>query len=493
VEKAAISGADRILVSDGAAYPKTITEVAGPPITFVERRWGVIPPTTILQYGLDHGTAGEGVQDTVSYIYTLVTSYGEESAPFTPSAAIDIPVGQYIGLKGWCVYAGSTSADWQTTTGNQISYIRVYRLVSTASGDAEYQRVSLWDGVAGHDAVAEIPVASITGVNMEWLDTNSTHTGLSESLGAMAQTEGWDPPPVGMKGACMFTNGMYAGFVGKTVYLSVPGYYYAFPASGTMDYTMELPYTIVGLAAFNESLVVGTTGFPEVISGADAAYMSRATLPYQQPCLSGKGMVSLPDGVAYVSPDGLFFVTSGGGEILTKNVMDRDDWQAYPLASAICVYHNQRIYILFEGYNYGLIYDRDLDYMVRIEPGMTIYDAWADPVADVLYLAGSSGIYAWEGHSTAYLTATWKSGIMETPPVNFAAMRVEGILPSGHTTALTYYVDGVLKHTQSITDDNPFRLPSGFRGRDHEITITFSKSTIDALYVSSDIGDLKNV
>lgn len=485
VEKAAISGTARILVTDGSAYPKILSESG------TERRLGVVKPTTALAITLGGTAADAIVVDTVSYAYTLVTAYGEESDIYTATAGQDVMTGQYIALNNWCIH-NANKATWLTTTGNDITSIRVYRLVSDASGNAEYQRVSLRPSPSGA-AVSEIPVADIAGATTLFYDVNAGEDGLSDDVGEMLMTEGWDPPPVGMKGACMFSNGMYAGAIDNILYLSMPGYYYAFPASGTMDYTMELAYDWVAMAAFNETLVVGTNGCPEIISGSDAAFMTRTPLPYQQPCLSETGMISIPGGVVYVCPDGLFLISSDGGAVLTKNVIDRDDWNALDLDSAILAYHNQKIFIFFEGDDEGLIYDPDLDYLVDFDLPANVAAVFVDPEADILYIATSAGIYAWEGSTTSYLTAEWKSGIMETPPVNFSACRVEGAFPSGHSTTLYYYVDGVLKHTQTVTDDAPFRLPAGFRGRDHELRVVFSASTINAIYLGFSMGDLANV
>jgi hypothetical protein len=410
----------------------------------------------------------------------------------------------------------------------------VYRLNSDAAGNAEYQRVLLRSSASGAQ-VDEIPVASISGTSDVWYDADPTQSGLSQNLGAVIVTEGWDPPPSGLKGACMFSNGMYAGFVDNILYVSVPGYYYAMPASGNKDYTMELAYDGVAMAAFNEMLVVGTTGYPEIISGTDAAFMTRKPLPFQQPCLSDKGIVGLPDGVAYVSPDGLFFVSSAGGAVMTQAVMDRETWQDYDLDDAILSYHNGRIFIFFEGDDAGLIYDPALDYLVAIDLPVPVYDAWVDPEADILYLATSAGIQAWDG-GAGNLTAEWTSGIMETPPVNFSGCRVEGTFPAGSVTLFKWYVDGVLKHTEDLsaysadtaysaggqavysgvvylciapttgnlptdTDywsrlrpaDAPFRLPSGFRGRDHEVVATFSGSVISAIYLDFSLEALAHV
>ena len=271
VEKAAISGTERILVSDGSGYPKTIGADG------TERRWGVVPPTTALTVTLGSVAADAIVVDTVSYVYTLVTAQGEESDIYTATSPVDVLTGRWIYLTNWCVHNGNKAA-WLASTGNDIAYVRVYRLVSDAAGNAEYQRVSLRATAAG-EALTQIPIASIASALDTWFDINAAQDGLSDDLGEVLLTEGWDPAPTGMKGACMFSNGFYAGFIGNLIYLSMPGYYYAFPASGTMDYTMELPYDAKAIAAFNETLVVGTEGYPEIISGTDPAFMSRTPLP----------------------------------------------------------------------------------------------------------------------------------------------------------------------------------------------------------------------
>lgn len=485
---AAISGADRLLICTGGASPYSYPVQLDTSGNI--RRWGVVRPTTALSISF-HGTPTDAiVQDTVSYVYTLVTAYGEESDIFTATAETDVLTGQYIGLFNWSAWTGNKSS-LLSSTGNDYQYVRVYRLAADAPGNAEYQRVSLRSTPTG-TAYADIPVASISAVGTRWYDVNSAQNGLSQDLGAVLETKGWDPPPAAMKNGLMFANGMYAGSIGKLVYLSMPGFYYAFPASGTMDYTVECAYDVVAMAAHNDAIIVGTTGFPAVISGTDPAFMTLSPLTYQQPCLSAKGMTATPEGVVYVSPDGLFMVGSSGGKVLTANVFDRDAWQALSLSTTMLVYFNQRIYIFFEGGTTGLVYDPALDYVYDLALGFAVKDVWVDPVADVLYLASASGVFAWDGGS-GNLAAVWKSGIMETPPVNFPAMRVEGTFPSGHSTVLTYYVDGVLKHTQTVTGDEPFRLPSGFRGRDHEIQIAFSGSTINALYLGQSIEDLRNV
>lgn len=484
---AAISGADRLLMCDDSTlYDYPVQRDTSGNI----RRWGVVKPTTQLTVGYSLTETDEVVVDTVSYVYTLVTAYGEESDVYIATLAKDCRTGEYFSLTNWSAHAGNKSS-LLSSTGNDYEYMRVYRINSDDDGNAEYRRVSLRSSPTG-TAEANILITSISAANDIWYDVNDTQDALSQDLGAMIQVEGWDPPPADLTNALMFANGMYAGSIGKLVYVSMPGYYYAMPASGIMDYTIECAYDVVALAVFNESIVVGTTGFPEVISGTDPAFMSRTPLPYQQPCLSAKGMTSTPFGVVYPSPDGLFLIDSTGGRVVTANVMDRDLWQALSLSTMMCVYWNQRIYMFFEGGSTGLVYDPALDYLVDLTPGFIVRDVWVDPVADKLYLAFYSGVHEWEGGS-GVLSAEWKSSVMETPPLNFPAGRVDGIFPSGHSTSLTYYVDGVLKHTQAITDDNPFRLPSGFRGRDHELRIIFTTSTINTLYLGSSFEDLANV
>ncbi len=54
------------------------------------------------------------------------------------------------------------------------------------------------------------------------------------------------------------------------------------------------------------------------------------------------------------------------------------------------------------------------------------------------------------------------------------------------------YADGVLKHTQTVTSRDPFRLPSGFRAFDYQIELERTNA-IQGVAVATSMEELKQV
>ena len=83
-------------------------------------------------------------------------------------------------------------------------------------------------------------------------------------LGLPLLSQGNRVAPADMEGIIAAHNGIYAGFSGNTLHMSVPGAGWAWPA----DYDRRVDADrIVALAAVGESIVVMTEGYPWVFSG----------------------------------------------------------------------------------------------------------------------------------------------------------------------------------------------------------------------------------
>jgi hypothetical protein len=54
------------------------------------------------------------------------------------------------------------------------------------------------------------------------------------------------------------------------------------------------------------------------------------------------------------------------------------------------------------------------------------------------------------------------------------------------------YADGALKHTQTVADRNPFRLPSGYRAFEFQIELEGTNPVQDAAIATS-VEELKQV
>lgn len=97
-------------------------------------------------------------------------------------------------------------------------------------------------------------------------------------------------------------------------------------------------------------------------------------------------------------------------------------------------------------------------------------NVFLDILNDVLYYTDGSKIYQWEGGSTdkAYI---WRSRKVRLPhKINLGAARVEA--ESYVDVVFKLYADGVLKHTETVANDEVFRLPGGYLSNIYEFELT---------------------
>lgn len=107
---------------------------------------------------------------------------------------------------------------------------------------------------------------------------------------------------------------------------------------------------------------------------------------------------------------------------------------------------------------------------------------------DLLYFSDGESIYKWGTASGSPQTYTWKSGIIRLPQlVNLGAAIVE----AESYAALTFklYADGVLKHTEAVSDGEPFRLPGGYLSNIYEVELT-GTDTVTRVSVAENVWEL---
>lgn len=370
------------------------------------------------------------IPDTRVYVYTYVSAYGEEGPPSDPSNTVDVDPSQAVSLTNMATSPGGSY---------NVTAKRIYRS-STGTQSTAFQ------------FVAEIPVA-----NTSYSDTVD-----QADLGEILQTEGWVAPPAAMKGLTLGANGIAAGFKDKTVYLSESFLPHAFPAK----YQQTTEHAVVGIGAFQQSFAILTTSYPYVLSGSDPGSMSMVKLEAPQACVSKRSICSTGTGVIYASPDGLVSIGADGIRLLTQGLLNREQWQAYTPSSMLIKQYNSKIYVF---HSTGLIV---FDFTGE-SASMTVFDATAnaayyDPISDSLFIAlNGVGILKWDSGSD--LSYTWKSKLFTLPqPVNFGFAQVEA---DAYPITCKVYAGGVLKHTQTVANRNPFRLPSGFVDKDWEVQL----------------------
>lgn len=429
------------------------------------RRLGVLPPLTAPVINLT-GTPDAGTQAVVSYVYTFVTDYGEESAPSPFTTPMTVPVGQGINLTGLVTRTG---------TDNVIATKRIYRLSAGSTG-SEY----LYLG--------EIDEAETT-----FSDYQSGS--LKECSTEVLPTEYWDAPPDDLEGLTQAHNGMMIGYRGKEVYVSDTYVPYAYPTK----WVMTLDSDVTGIGATDEFIFASSERFPYIISGTSPDALFPKKISISEPCLSHRGIVSTGTTILYPSPSGLSECDGNTVRVLTEDWMRPEDWNALA-PSTLHAFHWQGQYYAFKvGDDDCLIIDLKnggIQTFYINGSGHHFLDGCINPTDGQIYTlseasSGGTSTYLYRATSTAYYQAgfttfQWKSKEFVDKHNYTCAKITSDWLYSG--TTVKYYVDGVLVSTQLISSNDFFRLPH-VDGRRKQIELQ-GRSTVTALQIATSPSEL---
>ncbi|MBC2712866.1 MAG: hypothetical protein HGJ94_18310 [Desulfosarcina sp.] len=519
------SGNDRLFYS-GNGYPKQTDTVlmpsTGRPTTTADyRRLGVTPPSAALTI---HGPSGTGdgvVAKTVSYYYTLVSKWSdgteEESKPSPASAIQDIEGGEYLSLSNFVIptLAGS---------GNNITHVRLYRLESGSVGGS-YQLLQARPGSATATGVYDIPIASVPNSATQVYDTDGTPAGLNDNVDEQCPTEGWSPAPDNLKQLRAFHNGMFGGLSGDTFRVSEPFYWYAWDP----NHKVTMAYEPVAWGSYRGMAIIATTAYPYIITGVDPESLQGEPLLYEQGCLSARGFIVTPIGVIYPSPDGLVLINEKGLVVLTKDVLEKKQWDDLPPsgfthADLVSFYYDETYFGFWEGSAQGFSFDFTKDpyiktIYVRTLSGddgvvfgsddvvfgtdnvifgmvpLVFHDGCIDPVGDTLYLLtyldAEYGAHGWETHTSNFLPLKFMSRKEVTEPTNFAYGLILGDQTAGKPVVMTIYGDGVqIKDrlgddwSKSVVDENIFTLPKTSEYELTEVELV-TQADVDAVILAT--------
>lgn len=397
-----------------------------------------VPAPTVAPTVSAAGTGAAPVE-TRSYVYTYVTVFGAVSEESAPSPATNVNAnysGDAVTISG---FGAPPSGNYN------FQYKRIYRSVLGASS-------------AGYQLVAEVPVSTTS-----YVDTKSV-LDLGVSLPSLYYT----PPPSGLRGLIAMPNGILAGFVGNQVWFCEPYLPHAWP----VNYMLTTDYPIVGLGVFGNTLVVGTTRNPYIITGTTPTAMAQDKLPLVQPCVSKRSIASDESGVMYASPNGLVGIGGGSGAVITTALYTRDEWQAINPASLIGALYNN---MYFGFYNVSGVYNSVV--LLRGDnPPLVNFDASAkgvfvEPTTGTLHIlsATDNKIYSLDTNTSSNTSFQWKSKKFLFPkPMNIAIGQVHAdyaymAAHSGSSVTINVYADDSLVYTGNPTSDLPFRFPAGTR------------------------------
>ena len=424
------------------------------------------------------------------YLTTLVTSFGEESAP---GATVTV-TGNADGT--WTVNGlGALTID--TANYPNITHLRLYRTVSSATG-TDYRLVAEWP-IGGRPA-----------------SYNDGMTNVQASSQPVLQSLGWSIPVSGLKGLIGVAGGFMVGFKGRTVYASVPYQPHAWPE----EQQWAVEDNIVGLGTFGNTVVICTEGRAQLLVGPSPDVMALAKMEGVQPCLSARGIVSTVSGVMYPSTDGLVLVDGGSsrGEIVSKVWVTKTEWMSRfsPATQMSSVYQDRYFSFYTDLLGFTVGFDDPVTGFTELEQvGVSSVDM--DQLTGQTLIGIGNEVFEWDGDPTQTLSYQWRSKPFIVPkPVNFGVLQMRGtftsstlpeppapMAPGGYAindqmigaqtingpaewqvvgaipvppdldpgVAVKVYGDGVLRWFGQVTDESPYRMPSGYKATHWELEV----------------------
>jgi hypothetical protein len=312
---------------------------------------------------------------------------------------------------------------------------------------------------------------------------------------------------------------------------------------------LTLPYKVVGLAVFGQTIVAMTEGNPYLLIGSDPSTITPDKIPNFEPCVSRRSIAASEAGIFYASPNGLVLITPGGAAVVTQGYMTRDDWQLFSPSSMLGE--------VYSGTYFGFYADAGDVRLLIIDPKAVGSPAstsfvranatYVDDKNAALYFAVDNSIFEWEGEPYSSLPYEWKSKLFVFPrPVNLGALQVDGdfdgnaaviaalaaerqeaialnqqLFSSNLQGAINEYVlgvetingsalidlppevsdlfvnvkvdaDGETVLERNLTSPDPIRLPSGFKAREWEFTLS-GNVNVRAIKAAESIGELKAI
>ncbi|RYD96961.1 MAG: hypothetical protein EOP50_06155 [Sphingobacteriales bacterium] len=312
----------------------------------------------------------------------------------------------------------------------------------------------------------------------------------ARALGDVMATTGWLPPPAGAFGLIALWSSMYGILSGKTLHLSEPGAPYAYP----VKYDIELRDKGVTTVAFEQNLLVLTTGRPVLVQGQDPAGMTDSRLALSQPCASASSTVSFGHGACWASKEGAAYAGGAGQAILTKGLLTPAQWKSLKPETMVAGRWRGFYVVSYEtGAGRKALMIDPLNPAGGIWWLSTGFDAcWYDETGDEFYVLEGGNVRRFEGGDTALL-ATFRSKVFhQTMPMNYAYAKV---VASGYPVTLkvwseyqdpeTKAISMVLRLTKAVDGPDVFTLPSGFVSEDWQIEIS-SEFSVQGLRLANE-------
>lgn len=337
-------------------------------------------------------TPPAGDAETRAYVYTFVSSFGEEGQPSPPTVATG-DAGQW-DLSG----IATTVPD---AANRDITEVNIYRTVTGATSSNFYY------------------VATIALGTAIYADNESSALVATNSL---LESTTWAEPPPGMEGFIAMPNGYLIGWQGRRLLFSEAYRPHAWPA----EYELSTEFPIVGLVVWGSTVVIGTKSQPYFGQGTSPLSFTMQKLDAVEPCLSRRGMVATVAGAYYPSINGIVLANSSGAQVITQDILTKEEWATYNPESIFAAQLGLQ-FICFNSPNFGFIFNptENTTKLIELDSFDGVEGIETDRYSGNVLLLQNNKALEWDPSTSTRLNWRWQSKLYQFPePLNFGAVRL---------------------------------------------------------------------
>lgn len=336
-----------------------------------------------------------GSDSSRSYVYTMVSEYGEESAPSPPTVV-------QSGATGtWVV------SSMQTTVANAANRnIKTKKIYRTVSGNA---------------STLFFFVAEVLLSDTSYNDDNTDDT---VALNNTLETSTWGEPPEDLEGFVAMPNGFLVGWVGRRLVFSEPYRPHSWPS----EYELAVEFEIVGLAVWGNTLIIGTRSNPYLGQGVHPSSFTVQKTDSISPCMSRRGMVSTEAGVYYPSINGLVLINTSGPQLVTQDLVTKEEWLRRYDPSNIYAASFGLQYIAFNRPSFGFVFNptEPTAKLVELDRFDQVEGIETDRYNGTVYFIYQDRVWEFDPESSERTYWRWKSKEFHLPmPLNYGALKIK--------------------------------------------------------------------
>lgn len=328
----------------------------------------------------------------VSYVYTFVDRYGQESPPSPATGYVTLAYDEVV----------PTTLGFSSPLPSRVRFnggsLRIYRATFDGSSN-EFQYL------------ADISVTSTS-----WVDTIPVG-----QEGELLVSGSWYPAPEDLRQLCLVGSAFCAGFIDHHICYSESRLPHAWP----LELQYPIKYNAVKLMPTRNGLVITTKGRPYWAEGSDPYSAIPQEIPVNAPCLSAGSVVDMGDYVMYASMEGLVAVTAGAAQVVTETFLSRAD--VISLIDDTCHafrYNNQYVFRTRDNRWMAFSPEDGLCEFLFPMPAGDLRGVSYNVRDNRAYFTFSHGIVRMVDYTFSMNDAEWRSKWWRTPPVSFSCIRV---------------------------------------------------------------------